>query len=251
MIKEYKYTLGQIEKGYNNRTLYVNLSDNTIKEKPVTQMMKDKFVGGKGFGLKLLWDATKPDTKWNDPENEIVISGGPVCGITQYSGAGKSLVVAISPLTDVVIDSNVGGFFGPFMKFSGFDSLEIQGKADKDVMIFIDGVNGKVSIEDFPLKDVDSHLIAEHLTEMYANDKKDKMNVAVVSSGSAAEHTLIGHLNFSFYDMKKDKVRLKQAGRGGLGTVLSDKKIRAIVAKIPGVKGNLNNVANLEAIMER
>lgn len=251
MQKEYKYQLGAIERGYNNRSLYINLSDNTIKEKPVTQQMKDKFIGGKGFGLRLLWDATKPETKWNDPENEIVISGGPVCGITQYSGSGKSLVVSISPLTDVVIDSNVGGFFGPYLKFSGFDALEVQGKAEKDVMIFIDGVEGKISIEEFPLKDVDSHLIAEHLTEKYAKDEKDKMNIAVVSTGSAAEHTLIGHLNFSFYDLKKGKVRLKQAGRGGIGTVFCNKNIKAIVARVSGVKGNLNNVANLEAIMER
>ena len=58
-------------------------------------------------------------------------------------------------------------------------------------------------------------------------------------------------LNFSFYDSKRKAVRLKQAGRGGIGTVLRDKKIRAIVAKSKGVKGNLNNVVNLEAIMER
>ena len=68
LIKEWDYKAGEIVRGYNNRTLYINLSDNTILEKPVTQLMKDKFVGGKGFGLKLLWDATKPKTKWNDPE---------------------------------------------------------------------------------------------------------------------------------------------------------------------------------------
>ena len=92
LLKDYSYELGEIEKGYTNRTLYVNLSNNEIKEKPVTQLMKDKFVGGKGFGLKLLWDATKPDTKWDDLENEIIISPGPIGGITQYAGAGKSLV---------------------------------------------------------------------------------------------------------------------------------------------------------------
>src|SRR5665811_1378940 len=135
ILFSYKYTWAPIEKGYNNRTLYVNVGSGEILERPVSAQMKEKFTGGKGFGLKLLWDATKPDTKWNDPENEIVISPGPIAGITQYSGTGKSLVVAISPQTDIVIDSNVGGYFGPFMKFSGFDALEIQGKAKKDVII--------------------------------------------------------------------------------------------------------------------
>jgi len=251
LLKEWSYELKPIEKGYNMRTLYVNVSDKEIKEKPVTQLMKKKFVGGKGFGLKLLWDATKPETKWNDPENEIVINTGPICGITQYSGTGKSLVVTISPQTDIPIDSNVGGYFGPFMKFSGFDSMEIQGKSDKEVLIFIDGVNGKIEIYDADDLPIDSHIIAEELHEIFSNDEKDKMNVSVVSAGTAADHSLIGMLNFTFFDMKRKVVRLKQAGRGGIGTVFRDKKIKAIVAKVPGVKGNLNNVVDMAAIMER
>lgn len=251
LLKDYKYQLAPIDKGYNNRTLYINLSDNTIKEKPVTAQMKEKFIGGKGFGLRLLWDGTKPETKWNDPENEIVISPGPIAGITQYSGTGKSLVVAISPQTDIVIDSNVGGYFGPYMKFSGFDAIELQGKAKKDVIIIIDGTKGTITIEEASEEAIDSHILAEQLTEMYANDEKDKMNVAVVSAGRAAENSLIGMLNFSFWDARRKVCRLKQAGRGGIGTVLRDKKIKALVCKYTGVKGNLNNVVNLEAIAER
>lgn len=251
LLKQFKYTWKPIERGYNNRTLYVNLDGYEIKEKPVSQEMIDKFTGGKGFGLRLLWDGTKPDTKWDDPENEVIINTGPICGITQYSGTGKSLVVTISPQTDIVIDSNVGGFFGPFMKFAGFDSIEIQGKSKNEVIIFIDETREVVEIYDAPYELVDSHLLAEALTEIFAGDKKDMKNVSVVSVGSAAKHSLIGMLNFSFYDVKRKKVRLKQAGRGGIGTVLMDKKVKAIVARTKGVKGNLNNVVDLEAIMER
>ncbi len=251
LVKDWAFELKPIIKGYNNRSLYVNLSDNIIKEKAVSPLMKEKFIGGKGFGLKLLWDATMPETKWNDPENEIVINTGPICGITQYSGTGKSLVVTISPQTDIVIDSNVGGHFGPFMKFAGFDSLEVQGKANEDVILFIDGINGKVEIYSAPEEPVDSHLLAEELHEIFSDDEKDKKNVSVVSSGIAAQHSLIGMLNFSFYDPKRKVVRLKQAGRGGIGTVMRDKKIKAIVAKIDGVKGNLNNVVDLNTIIER
>jgi len=250
-LKEWKYELRPIEKGYNDRTLYVNVGTQEIKEKSVPQQMKEKFIGGKGYGLRLLWDGTKPDTKWNDPENEIIISGGPICGITQYSGTGKALVVSISPQTDSVMDSNVGGFFGPFSKFAGFDAVEIQGKSDKEVIVFLDGVNGKVEILEAPEEPIDSHVLGEVLHEMYSDDEKDRKNVAVVSAGSAADNTLIGMLNFTFWDSKRKLVRLKQAGRGGIGTVFRDKKIKAMVAKIPGVKGDLNNVVDLEAIRER
>ncbi len=251
VLKQYKYTWAPIDKGYNNRTLYVNVGDGTISEKPVTQLMKDKFIGGKGFGLKLLWDGTRPETKWNDPDNEIVIAGGPVCGITQYSGTGKSIVVSISPQTDSIMDSNVGGFFGPFSKFCGFDAVEVQGKADKDVIILLDEAREVVEIMEAPEGTSDSHILAEQLTERFAENDKDKVNVAVVSAGTAAEHTLIGMLNFSFYDVRRRVVRLKQAGRGGIGTVLRDKKIKAIVAKTKGVTGNRNNVVDLAAIQER
>jgi aldehyde:ferredoxin oxidoreductase len=249
--KEWSYTWKPLDKGYTDKILYVNVGTGEIMEKTVPPLMKEKFIGGRGYGLKLLWDATKPDTKWDDPDNEVNISSGPIGGITQYSGTGKSICVSISPQTDIPIDSNVGGFFGPFLKFSGFDAIEIQGKADKDVIVFIDGVNHKVSISEIDMEEVDSHLLAEYLTDIYADDEKDKKNIAVVSTGAAADYSLIGMLNFSFYDNRRKLVRLKQAGRGGIGTVFRNKRIKALVAKIPGVKGNLNNVVDLEAIMER
>jgi len=251
VLKEWPYNWTPLDKGYTDKILYVNVGSGEIKEKAVPPLMKEKFIGGRGYGLRLLWDATKPGTKWDDPENEINISSGPIGGITQYSGTGKSICVSISPLTDVPIDSNVGGYFGPFLKFSGFDAIELQGKADKDVIVFIDGINHKVTVSEINVDIKDSHVLAEYLTDLYADDEKDKKNVAVVCSGAAAEYSLIGMLNFSFYDTRRKKVRLKQAGRGGIGTVLRNKKIKAVVAKIAGVKGNLNNVADLEPIMER
>jgi aldehyde:ferredoxin oxidoreductase len=253
LLTTYKYTWAPIDKGYNNRSLHIDVGDCTIDEKPVTQQMKDKFIGGKGFDLRLLWDATKPETKWNDPENEIVISGGPCCGITQYSGAGKAICCTISPQTDIIVDSNVGGYFGPFLKFCGFDALELQGKSDQEVLVLLDEEREVIEIYEAGDLPSDSHILGEILHETFAKDdnEKDKMNVAVVAAGTAAEHSLIGMLNFTFYDPKRKLVRLKQAGRGGIGTVLRDKKIKALVAKVKNIGGNRNNVVNLESIQER
>jgi len=88
LLGEYSYELRAVERGYANRTLYINLEDNHISEKPVTQPMKDLFTGGRGFALKLLWDAVTPQTTWDDPRNELVIANGPICGITAYPGSG-------------------------------------------------------------------------------------------------------------------------------------------------------------------
>ena len=248
LLAEFTYELRPVERGYANRTLYVNLEKNTISEKPVTQQMKDLFTGGRGFGLKLLWDAVKPETKWNDPENELIIANGPICGITAYPGSGKATVVTLSPLTENVIDSNVGGYFSPFLKFSGFDALEIQGKAAEDVIIFIDGDNGRVTIEPYSFEAEDSHLIGNILTAKYGGDEKGKRGVAVLSAGQAAEHTRIAAINSSWYDVRRKEARLKQAGRGGPGRVFRDKKIAAIVCRFSDMSGDKNNVADMALV---
>lgn len=245
LLSEYKYDLKNCVRGYTNRTLYVDLSTMNISEKPVSEKMKKTFTGGKGFCLWLLWNGTKAATKWNDPENELVFSSGPIGGITTYPGSGKVTVTTISPLTHSVVDSNGGGYFGPYLKFSGWDALEIQGKADQDVIIFIDGDNGLVKIEAAPLDPINTHLVNTELTELFAKDEKDKKNISVISAGQAAEHLPICGLNISYYDLKKKEVRYKQAARGGAGTVLRDKKIKAIVVKYSGLNADSNGVADM------
>lgn len=244
----YSYDHKELVHGYTDRTLYINLTDNTIKSKTVPIEMKEKFIGGKGYGLRYLWDAVTPDTKWDSPENEIVIGTGPICGITQYPGSGKSLIVSLSPLTDIPIDSNVGGHVGPFLKFSGWDALELQGKAENDVIIVIDGNQNKIWIHEDITKSNDAHLIIEELAEEYAPNDDDKKGLSIVCTGSGAEHTRVGMLNFSFWDRKRKVYRVKQAGRGGIGTVFRDKKIKAIVVKYDGMTPNENQVADADLI---
>jgi len=243
-LAEFTYEVPTIEKGYANQTLYVNVGSQDIKSKPVTREMKDLFVGGRGFDLWLLWHAFPLDQKidWDSPENEICISSGPLGGTTNFPGSGKSIVACISPLTHIPIDSNVGGYFGPYLKFAGWDALEIQGKAPRDVVIFIDGDQGLVRILDIPGLPDDSHLLAHELTELFAEGNPKA--VSVVSAGSGADHSYFGCLNFSWYDPQRKAVRYKQAGRGGTGTVFRDKKVKALVVKYTGVNPTSNNPAD-------
>jgi len=248
---EINYTFDDIKYGYANQTLYINLSTNQIEIKPVSEKMKDLFIGGKGFDLWLMWNGLPKDkiVKWNDPENEICISSGPLGGSVFYPGSGKSIVTTISPLTGIIIDSNVGGYFGPYLKFSGFDALEIQGKSDKEVIIYIDGIDNIIRIEEVNksenLSDY-SHILTQQLTERFAKDDKEKTQISVVSTGPAANNSYWGMLNFSWYTNSRDWASNKQAGRGGIGTVFADKKIKAIVCRAPKVGVKSNNPYNLE-----
>jgi aldehyde:ferredoxin oxidoreductase len=244
VLKEFNYAVPKIDKGYANQTLYVNLSDNTIDIKPVDQKMKDTFTGGKGFDLWLMWNALPKDkiVKWDDPENEICIATGPLGGVTQYPGAGKSIVTSISPMTGIPIDSNVGGYVGPNLKFSGFDAMEIQGKAKKEVYIFIDGDKGKIEIIDASDLPDTAYEITLILSDRHTETKGKDMSI--VAAGPGAEHAWMGCLNFSWWDMRRNVPRYKQAGRGGIGTVFRNKKIKAIAVKFEKITLELNNPAN-------
>jgi aldehyde:ferredoxin oxidoreductase len=246
-IAEMTYEPKTADRGYTGQTLYVNVGTGAVEIRPVTDRMKEIFIGGRGFGLWRLWNAVDGSTRWDDPDNEIVISSGPVGGTTAYPGSGKSIVVSLSPLTDNVIDSNVGGYFGPYLKFAGWDALELQGKSDENVVVFIDGTKGIVQLLSCPETDINTHVLAEELMKRFADSDapRDVAAVSTVTTGAAAQNSRWGCLNFSFFDLKRKAPRIKQAGRGGIGTVFRDKRIAALVVKSPPVTARSNRPADL------
>ncbi len=235
LVAEVAFEVIPVRHGYADRIVRIDVSSNKIDFLPVTQQMKDLWVGGKGFDLWLMFQEVTRDTRWDSPENPICFSPGPLAGTTSFPGAGKTLVTSLSPSTGSVMDCNVGGFFGPLFKFCGLDALVLVGRAPEETIVVIDAVRGRITIERAPLESIDAHLVAEELTEMYAEDELDKKNISVVCAGRAAEHARMGVLNFSFYDWRKKTARIKQAGRGGIGTVFRHKKMKALVVRNRGI----------------
>jgi len=244
--KTFTYSRPEIKNGYMDQTLHVDVGKRTIAAKPVDPKIRETFVGGRGYNLWLLWQAVSPTTRWNDPENAVCIASGPLGGTPVYPGSGKSIAAAISPLTGTVMDSNVGGYFGPYLKFSGFDALEIQGRSDTETVIFIDGVEGRVQLFEAGGLPEDAYALSAALTEQFAQGSP--RSISVVSAGPGAKHTRMGCLNFSWYDNKRKRARYKQAGRGGVGTVFADKGIKALVARWEGVSLDTNRPADREAL---
>ena len=85
---------------------------------------------------------------------------------------------------------------------------------------------------------------------MYALDDRDQKNVSVITTGEAANHIRYAGLNISFFDPKRQEVRVKQAARGGSGRVFRDKKLKGIVVRYAGTSGSSNNPAKPELIRE-
>ena len=108
-IKKTSYQKAEIQRGYSNTTLHLNLSKSEIFIAPLDKVVKKRFIGGRGFDLWYLWKSVSHLTNWDDAENSICISSGPLGGTPTYPGSGKSVVATISPLTGMAIDSNVGG----------------------------------------------------------------------------------------------------------------------------------------------
>jgi len=249
VLAEIPYTPAQADRGYTGRTLYVNVGDGTMVAKPVSDEMRRTFIGGRGFDLWLLWNGVRDDTVWDSVENEIVIASGPCGGTTQYPGSGKSIAATISPLTGVPIDSNAGGHFGPYLKFAGWDAIEVQGIAAREVIVLVDAASGVVQLlaapDDCP---TDTHLLGHWINQTLARCEDDRRLMAFVTAGRGSEHTLMGCLNFSLYDRKRQALRYKQAGRGGIGTVLRHKHIKALVVRTLPFGGKSNHPADLKRI---
>jgi aldehyde:ferredoxin oxidoreductase len=229
-----KYENTGLKHGYTNKILTIDLENGAIDAPELDRGVRDFFTGGRGMGLYLLHKKYVPGMNALDPENPLIFAPGPLGGIPQFPGAGKCMAVSLSPLTGIPGASNFGGHFGAYLKYAGFDALEITGIAAQDTMIVIDAFKGEVSLMDSPAID---HVfdLEQTLVERFSGMGHKKKNIVFVTTGLGAANTSYGCINSHYYDPTKPVsgvrglFRTKQAGRTGLGTVMMHKKVRAIV----------------------
>lgn len=132
--------------GYTGKTLRVDLTTGKISSEDTLAKYKD-FIGGTGLAYKVLWDEVPPGTKAWDPENRLIMGVGPLSGSGAPCG-GRVSVISLSPASQFELPAvgHMGGHWGPELKFAGWDSIIIQGKANSPCWISI--VDNKVEIRD-------------------------------------------------------------------------------------------------------
>lgn len=108
--------------GYTGKYLRVDLTTGKINDVPLPEEMAIGYLGGNGFGTKVLWDEVGPDVDPLAPENRLIFATGPLTG-TAFPTAGRLEVIAKSPLTGIYGDANSGGHFTPELKHSGYDMI--------------------------------------------------------------------------------------------------------------------------------
>ena len=229
-----EYTHRTLHHGYANQILHVDLTAETIAVSPLDPQIRDFFIGGRGLGLCLLHEKITSQTGAYDPENPLIFSPGPLGGIPQFPGTSKCMAVSLSPLTRIPGVSNFGGYFGAYLKYSGFDALTITGIARESVMIVIDGFKQEISITSAEIADQVFDL-EKSVVDHFLREGHEKKEITFLTTGVGAATTVFGCINSHYYDATKPVdgakglFRTKQAGRTGIGSVMSHKNITAIV----------------------
>jgi aldehyde:ferredoxin oxidoreductase len=197
--------------GFN---LEVNLSRGSIDKLAHDSDIVELYLGGQGAAAKMIWDRVPPEVDPYSPENLLIFSAGLLDG-TPVPGANRTSVSSISPQTNLYVTSGFGGFFGPEMKFAGYDSVVIRGKSPDLVYLWIH--NDKVEIRDA------GHLQGKSALETAAIIQKElnNSNVQVAAIGIAGENGVfqasIEHANTS--------------ASCGVGVIMGDKRLKAIAVR--------------------
>lgn len=201
--------------GYMEKLLFIDLSNKTVEEKDLSFELKKKFVGGKGFGAKLLYDLVPAGTDPLSPDNVLMFFPGPLTGT--LAPAMRGCAVSKSPLTGTFSDSYFGGSFAAEIKYAGYDGIVIQGKSKEPVYIWIDSDN--VQIVDA------SHLWGKDTFETNTAIKEELKDDTVKISciGPAGENLIRFALLSCEYN--------RHAGRGGMGAVMGSKNLKAVAIR--------------------
>lgn len=202
-------------RGYMGRNLFVDLTKKELKEEPLDEKLCRDFIGGYGLGARILFSRQKPGVDPLGPENILGFTTGILTGTPAIS-ASRYIVVGKSPLTGGWGDANSGGYFGPHLKFAGFDSIFFTGISEKPIYLFIN--NGKAELRDA------SHFWGRDTfeTEDLLRSELGK-DVEVACIGPAGEKVSL------IAAVMNNKGRA--AGRSGLGAVMGSKRLKAIAVK--------------------
>lgn len=218
--------------GYAGKLLFIDLDKKKAVSRPLKKDFCKKYIGGNGFGIRLLYDNTVPGIHPLSSENVLVFALGPFAG-TMIPTNGKYIVQAKSPLTTLMGEAISSGSWGPTFKRAGWDAVIIKGKSKEPACLFVDddliqfrdarNLWGKMTIET-----IDS------VKEELGDD-----NIRVAAIGPAGEKLV------SFANITNDVYR--QAGRTGMGAAMGSKNLKAIAVR----GSNKVEVNDLEELMKR
>lgn len=206
-------------KSYNGKILHIDLLDKTFSVEYPEKKDKNfyrRYWGGSCIGAYYLIKKFKRNTDVYSPENLLIFATSVVTG-ANVPGFCKFSVISKSPLTNLASESFSDGFWGPELKFAGYDVIVVKGISNKPVYISI--INGQVKFND-------ANDIWGMETKETIDTIKKKLNdkaVRVACIGPAGENKV------RFASIVSDYIFMN--ARGGLGAVMGSKKLKAIAVR--------------------
>jgi aldehyde:ferredoxin oxidoreductase len=204
--------------GYSGKILTINLEKNSFNIQTFDESFARRYLGGNGFAAKILYDGLKPGIDPLSPENRVVFAVGPVTD-TRTPGTSRAYVATKSPLTGGFFDSTFGGRFAITQKRTGFEAIVLQGRSPVPVYVYVNEEGGKVlSAEKLWGKNT------QETTEELLNIHGDRADVAAIGPAGEAGVRFAGISH-------QWKGRHGMAGRGGVGSVMGSKNLKAVVVE--------------------
>ena len=200
--------------GYAGKILEIDLSLGKIHKSDSDLKSNEAYLGGRGTNTRIFWDRVSPEVAPFSPHNLLIFGAGVLTG-TVAPGANRTAITTKSPVTSLLTYSNLGGFWGPELKYAGYDTLIISGKSPTPVYLWID--DDVVEIRDA------AHLWGKDVREtgriLRAEHNRDR--VQIICIGPAGEKKVsAATIEHSFG---------ASASRAGIGAIMGDKNLKAIV----------------------
>jgi aldehyde:ferredoxin oxidoreductase len=206
-----------MECGWAGRILRVNLSDREWSVEP-TAPYAERFIGGIGVGSKIFFDEVNPHVGSFDPENKLILAPGPLTG-TLAPASGRFEIVSRSPRTyprEAFTRSGVGGFWGPELKFAGYDALIIEGKANTLVNLWIHN-------DEIEFRDAEEYRGEDTYSTQTRLRKELDPSAKILCIGPAGE-------NLSRLAVIMSETSFV-SGKSGFGAIMGSKNLKAIAVR--------------------
>jgi len=223
--------------GYG-KILDVDLTTGKITTRDIESQFSRKYLGGMGFGCKILYDEVGPEVDPLGPENIVIFANGPLTG-TSTPCSGRTEITTKSPLTGHIGTGNTGGLWGARLKRAGFDLIIVRGVSEKPVYLSIDDQNVELMGANH-LWGKDTKAATELIKEEMALAQKTKTSVLTI--GPAGEN-LVG------YACPVNDIH-HVAARSGAGPVMGAKKLKAIAVRGTGSVTVAKPLEFKEAVVE-
>lgn len=205
--------------GWTGKLLRVDLSRREVRSELLNEEWARQYVGGRGIGVKYLYEEMDPKVDPFDPANKLIFASGPLTGTMASCGA-RYMVVTKGPLTGAITTSNSGGRWAPELKYAGYDMIIVEGRAERPLYLWV--FNERVALRDA------GELWGKGVFETEDSIRRELgvADCSIAAIGPAGENRV------RFAAIMNDKFRA--AGRSGVGAVMGAKGLKAIAVRGTG-----------------